>query len=241
VRGIAHEKQARDLTGALVTARIPLDAPDLVRVARRLATATLELPPGPWDPGAAAAAASGAFAAILLDGLLLREVHLAESPAGGLVVAGDVVDAFAPADGARVTWSAVEDSTIALLGSRFLDVTRRLPGLTVALHRRHAEQAARAARHAAVAQLPRVEQRVLALLWELAEERGRVGVDGVTVDLPLTHAAIGRLIGAKRPTVSLALKALAAEGLVEGRRGCWLISRRAATLSGLAGDDVVAA
>jgi CRP-like cAMP-binding protein len=181
------------------------------------------------------------FAAVLVDGLLLREVHLGATPAGGLLVAGDVLDPFAARDGDRIAWSALEDSTVAVLGPRFLHATRRLPGLTVALHRRHAEQAARAARHAAVAHLPRVEQRVLGLLWALAEERGRVGVDGVAVDLPLTHAGIGRLIGAKRPTVSLALKALAAEGLLEGRRGCWLISRRAAVGSGLAGDGVLAA
>jgi hypothetical protein len=41
--------------------------------------------------------------------------------------------------------------------------------------------------------------------------------------------------------VSLALKALAADGLVESRRGFWLISREAAVLSGLADDGAIAA
>jgi hypothetical protein len=206
-----------------------------------LAEVTLDVPAGPWEPGAPPASANGAFAALVVDGLLIRDVHLGATPAGGLVLAGDVLDPFARPEGARVTWSAVEDSAIAVLGPRFLHATRRIPELTVALHRRHAEQAARSARHTAVAQLPRVEQRVFALLWGLAEERGRVGVAGVAVELPLTHARIGRLVGAKRPTVSLAFKALAAEGLVERRRGSWLISPRAAALSGLAGDGALAA
>jgi hypothetical protein len=47
----------------------------------------------------------------------------------------------------------------------------------------------------------------------------------VAVALPLSHSALGRLVGARRPTVSLALKELGAQGLV-GRRedGAWLLS-----------------
>jgi CRP/FNR family transcriptional regulator, cyclic AMP receptor protein len=240
VRGIVPDEQTPAAHDAPPSPGAAFEEPDLLRAARRLAEGVLDVPAGPWEPVAAPVPEHRAFAAILVDGLMLREVHLGEIPAGGLVVAGDVLDPFGARDD-RITWSALEDSTVAVLGPRFLEATRRLPAITVALHRRHAEQGARAARHAAVAQLPRVEQRVLGLLWGLAEERGRVGVDGVTVDLPLTHAGIGRLIGAKRPTVSLALKALAAEGLVEGRRGCWLISRRAAVLSGLADDGALAA
>lgn len=240
MRGIVPEEQ-RPAGHGPPPPDAPLEAPDLQRAARGLAEVMLHVPAGPWNPIAASAAARGAFGALLVDGLLLREVHLGATPAGGLVLPGDVLDPFVRPEGERVTWSALEDGTVAVLGARFLQATRRLPGLTVALHRRHAEQAARAARHAAVASLPRVEQRVLALLWGLAEERGRVGVDGVAVHLPLTHAGIGRLIGAKRPTVSLALKALAADGLVESRRGFWLISREAAVLSGLADDGAIAA
>jgi DNA-binding IclR family transcriptional regulator len=39
----------------------------------------------------------------------------------------------------------------------------------------------------------------------------------VVVRLQLTHELIGRLIGARRPTVSLALHALAEEGILERR------------------------
>ena len=179
----------------------PTEDADPTVAARRLAEVRLEVPAGAWDPRTAPDAARGAFA--------VRDAALCDE---------------------RVSWRALEDSVVAVLGARFLAATRRYPALTVALHRRQVEQAGRAARHAAVAQLPRVDQRIVALLCGVAEERGRVGPDGVVVDLDLTHAAIGRLIGSKRPTVSLALKALAEDGLVSRCGARWLIDRRATML-----------
>jgi Crp-like helix-turn-helix protein len=48
------------------------------------------------------------------------------------------------------------------------------------------------------------------------------------VPIALTHATLGRLIGARRPTVSLALKDLASRGLLERRSdGAWILSHAA--------------
>jgi hypothetical protein len=47
----------------------------------------------------------------------------------------------------------------------------------------------------------------------------------VVVPLALTHEALGRLIGARRPTVTLALKALGAqERLLRRGDGAWLLA-----------------
>jgi CRP-like cAMP-binding protein len=80
----------------------------------------------------------------------------------------------------------------------------------------------------AVSQLSRVEDRLLGVLLLVAEERGRMTPDGPTVDAFLTHERLGQLIGAARPTVSLAFTHLRARGLVtvQGRR--WVLSREAA-------------
>ena len=56
---------------------------------------------------------------------------------------------------------------------------------------------------AAILALPRVESRVLAILWHLADVFGSVNADGVLVPLKLTHERLGRLVGAQRPTVTL--------------------------------------
>ena len=111
-----------------------------------------------------------------------------------------------------------------MLEERFAAVARRWPSVARALHERVAEQIDRAAVHTAICQLPRVEERLLALLWLLAERWGRVSQAGVVVPLRLTHEALGRLVGAQRPTVSLALRDLAEDGAV-GRRddGAWVL------------------
>jgi hypothetical protein len=47
---------------------------------------------------------------------------------------------------------------------------------------------------------------------------------GITIPMALTHEALGRLIGARRPTITLALKSLAAEDrLTRQKDGTWLV------------------
>jgi hypothetical protein len=89
---------------------------------------------------------------------------------------------------------------------------------------RASRRAERLAVHQAISQLPRVEQRVLTVLWYLAERWGRVTADGVVVALPLSHGALGRIVGARRPTVSLAVKELVSQDLLARRAdGAWLL------------------
>ena len=75
----------------------------------------------------------------------------------------------------------------------------------------------------AICQLPRVEDRVLAILWLLAESWGRVSAEGVLLPIDLTHQALGELIGAKRPTVTLAVGQLARRGAAERRTAGWML------------------
>src|SRR5262249_39499446 len=65
----------------------------------------------------------------------------------------------------------------------------------------------------------RVDVRVLAYLWHLAERFGVVLPDGVRVEVPLTHSVLARLVGARRPTVTTALQRLTQLGYLrrEGR------------------------
>jgi hypothetical protein len=96
--------------------------------------------------------------------------------------------------------------------------------LSSRLIERAARQAARAAEQRAISQLPRVELRIRALLWHLAERWGRIGASGVVVPLELTHTAVGHLVGARRSTVTLALGELSREGSVIRRAdGAWVL------------------
>jgi CRP/FNR family cyclic AMP-dependent transcriptional regulator len=65
--------------------------------------------------------------------------------------------------------------------------------------------------------MSRVEDRLLALLAYAAVRWGRVTPTGVALDLPATHELLGLLVGARRPTVSLALSTLREPGLLARR------------------------
>jgi CRP-like cAMP-binding protein len=78
--------------------------------------------------------------------------------------------------------------------------------------------------HLAITQVTGVETRIAMVLWEFAERWGHVRPDGVALSLGLTHETLARLVGARRPSVTTALRALAEQGRVtqEGP-GRWVL------------------
>ncbi len=83
-----------------------------------------------------------------------------------------------------------------------------------------------------ICQLPRVDDRLLAVMWLLAESWGQVTPAGTLLPIGLTHAALGGLVGARRPTVTLALGSLTADGALRREERGWLLLR---SPNGLAG------
>ena len=76
----------------------------------------------------------------------------------------------------------------------------------------------------AVSHLRHVDARLHVLMWYLADRWGKVRPDGINVPLKLTHQALGRLVGAQRPSVTTALKQLAESGLLtRAGDGTWLL------------------
>lgn len=169
------------------------------------------------------------FGFVVVDGLLMREVQLAGRAAASVYGPRDVfgpreLDDPLPASG--TTFTALTPARLAVLDDRFLLSARRWPRLVSRLVQALSEQLGRACVRQAVSQLPRAEQRVVALFWLLAESWGRMRPDGVVIDLPLTHEALGKLVGARRPTMSLALGLLAEENYLRRYNGGgWLLSR----------------
>jgi CRP/FNR family cyclic AMP-dependent transcriptional regulator len=197
-------------------------------MAERLVTApAVELGPGAWTADSFGAEGRG-FAALVLRGLVTREIAVAARHSAELFGPGDILHPWRrpPGEvGGTSRWGSGTAVLVALLDDRFIAAARRWPALFGVVHDRLAEQLERAAARAAVVALPRVDERVLGLFWQLAERWGTVRPDGVVVDLALTHELIGQLIGAQRPTVTLALQALDRDGLVRRTaEGGWLLS-----------------
>lgn len=208
-----------------------LDPTEFQRARSLVTSPIIEIPRGPWDPATAKRHAQHgrAFACLVVDGLLERSVRLGSHTATGLLGPRDLVgmrESAENAPGARTDFHACTPARIAVLDQRFTACLQRWPRMAERLNDSAMEQVGRASIQQAVSQLPRAEARLLALFWLLADRWGRVGQDGVRIDLALTHEALGRLVGAQRPTVSLALRDLADEGLLQRLpTGGWLLAR----------------
>jgi CRP/FNR family transcriptional regulator, cyclic AMP receptor protein len=200
--------------------------PEQLRYARaRAIIAVLDVTAGPWTPPVLED--SHPFALLIVDGLVMREQILAGSTASDALGPGDVVELEPPRDElvpSVVHWTVPDRVTVAVLDDRVLGVLRTWPVVGRMLLARSVRRAGRLATHRAISQLPRVDQRLLAYFAHMAERWGRVSGAGLIVPLHFTHETLGRLIGARRPTVSLALKELSSAGLLERRRdGAWLL------------------
>jgi len=220
-----------------------LDERQLADARLRAIVPVAELAAGPWPTAHLRTATAHPVAIMVVEGIVLRELLLAGSTATELLGPGDIVDftgvedALLPAD---VRWSVPDAARIIVLDDRMLAILRAWPGVARVLLSRAVQRERRLATHRAIAQLPRVDLRLLAFFGHLGERWGRVTPSGVLLPLHLTHETLGRLIGARRPTVSLALKDLAAGNMLERRPdGAWLLSHQA--IRSLGSNDAIPA
>jgi CRP/FNR family transcriptional regulator, cyclic AMP receptor protein len=198
---------------------------------RALTVPAIVLGPGRCDAGvsdARAPFAGGPFGLVVAEGLLARQVGLGDRTSISLYGPGDVLD-LRRDEGSSLAAAArlkcPETAVIALLDDRVLAAMREWPRMIARLFAIAMRQLERADINAAIGRLERVEDRLLGFFWLLADRWGTRGPDGIAIDLPLTHEAIGHLIGARRPTVSLGLRGLYEQNALRRREdGTWLLS-----------------
>jgi hypothetical protein len=178
---------------------------------------------------------SAAFGAFVLDGMLLQSVRLGDHVGLRLVGPGDVLALTQAPRSALVvdaTCRATVPTRLVLLERRLMWAARRWPQIVAGLHQRTGEQSERLMTQLMICQLPRVDDRLLALMWLLAESWGHVTATGTMLPLMLTHEALGGLIGARRSTVTLALGELTDAGAILRRDVGWLLLQRPAFAGG---------
>jgi len=163
--------------------------------------------------------------ALVLAGLFTVDVHVGGRTATELLGPGDLLQPLRPEVDQllerEVTCRALAPSRVAILDGEFLDRVRPWPELVLTLLRRVDQRAVHLNLQRAVSSHPSLELRLALVLWLLAERWGRVEPGAVRLELPLTHALLGRLVAAERPSVSRSLARLSDHGLVTGGAGEW--------------------
>jgi CRP/FNR family cyclic AMP-dependent transcriptional regulator len=201
---------------------------ELVAATRAIAVHPRTLEAGPWEPLDEQWPIPPTLGLLVLEGVVTRDIVFAGRTTTELLGTGDVLRPweddvqFDPLP-FGVQWHVHETTRVALLDARVALATARWPVLAGALSRRHVRRARSLAFQLAIAQLPRVDDRLLVLLWALAERWGRVSPHGVRLPLALPHRTLATLVGARRPSVTTALSGLARDGLVERVEEGWLL------------------
>ena len=197
--------------------------------AQRLYARVIDVPRGRWDPSARFLEGSRPIGLLLLEGLLVREATVGDHPSAELLGPGDLMRAWDDPEHEEllprtIEWSALTATRIAIIDHAFAVRAAQWPEVFAGLIDRAARRAERLVVMQAIAHLTRVDDRLLALLWCLAERWGRVVPEGVLVSLRLSHRTLAGMVGARRPSVTTALGQLMARGTLERRTdGEWIL------------------
>lgn len=197
--------------------------------AQRLLVRAIDVPRGRWAPDAAMRSGSRPVGLLIIDGLLVREATVGDHPSAELLGPGDLLRTWEDTDTEillprSVEWSALTASRVAVIDQAFTVRAAQWPEIFSSLIERASRRAERLVVMQAIAHLTRVDDRLMALMWCLAERWGRVVPGGVMVSLRLPHRTLAGMIGARRPSVTTALGQLMARGELERRAdGGWIL------------------
>jgi CRP-like cAMP-binding protein len=195
----------------------------------RLYARALEIPRGRWTPSQALLEGTRPIGLLILEGLLVREATVGDHPSAELLGPGDLLRAWDDDDVEEllprtIEWNALATTRVAVIDHAFAVRAAQWPEVFAALLDRAARRAERLVVLQAIAHLTRVDDRLLALLWCLAERWGRVVPGGVLVSLRLSHRTLAGMVGARRPSVTTALGQLMGRGEIERRDdGEWVL------------------
>ena len=221
-------------------------ATERARAAAHLRVACCEIPEGPWD--VRVGPRTGTLGLLVLGGHLLRDVQLAGGVSGEICGPGDVLRPWDDdtVDGplaARPSWTALAPVKVALLDREFVVRAAGWPDVLVEVASRLIRRSRSQAALLAISHVPRLEPRLLAVLWHLADRAGVVDQAGVVMPLRLTHENLGCLVGGRRPSVTRSMNRLVADGHVTPRPagGWWLHGEATAAIETAAGNQGYAA
>jgi hypothetical protein len=189
----------------------------------------LDFEPGTVDLASLFGNPDGWFGLLVLDGHLIVEVAAGRGHAGWLIGEGDLLRPWDLGDlpldlGTR--WRILTPVRIALLDRQF---ARRATGRATVVNSMlsHATRTTHwLLAKSLIVSCPRIDERLTLLFALLGERWGKVTCEGVRLRLPLTHEQLASLCGARRPSVTIALRQLVLQGIIERTSDrTWLLRR----------------
>lgn len=195
---------------------------------RDLRSSMLEVPSGSWDPDVHAATSENGIGLLVLDGVLARRVGTQRRSGAELLGPGDLLrpelNDGHPDSIFQTSWRVIEPLRLAILDQRFLLRMSGYPEVARELIARAVDRARHVLVNMAIAHHPRIDARLLHLLWQLADRWGRVTPRGVLLPLRLTHELLADLVAAQRPSVTLSLSQLERRGEISRDEGTLLLT-----------------
>jgi CRP/FNR family cyclic AMP-dependent transcriptional regulator len=197
---------------------VGLDERRLERAQQECLAMEVVVDEGPWAPeDAEGEAARGGIGLLILRGLLVRRVGAEARYGAELLGPGDLLRPWEH-DGEDTTlpfeagFQVIERLHVAVIDAKATARLAAYPEVVGALVGRAMQRARHLAVNMAIAHYPRIDRRLLLLLWHLADRWGRVTSDGVRIPLRLTHSLLADLVAARRPSVTLAFAQLERAG-----------------------------
>ena len=132
-----------------------------VEAERELVVRTYEVPTGPWDVTRLSGTSGDHVGLLILDGVLSRELVVADQVSAELLGPGDVIRPWQAQNRASLlpveaVWSVLSPVTVAALDRHFAVELARYPEITSVLLDRFGERSIRLATTQAISQLTRV-------------------------------------------------------------------------------------
>jgi hypothetical protein len=195
---------------------------------RASVTGVVTAPAGTWAQPRHGPRAGTGYGLLVLDGLLARRVGRDGRYGAELLGTGDLLRPWDSDHTAtthfETSWRVFEPGRFAVLDLAWATRMAAYPQVGAEIAGRALARARRLVNMMAIAQHPRLEDRLLLLFWELADRFGRMHPDGVHLDLPLTHEVLSHLAAARRPSVSGALSRLADTGSLRRAGRGWVLA-----------------
>jgi CRP/FNR family cyclic AMP-dependent transcriptional regulator len=195
-----------------------LSAEDRHVAVRAFRAPVIEVDQPRWEPSDYDPAST--YGLLVLEGLLGRRVRVGPAVGTELLSCGDILRPWdeplmwgmVPPE---LDWRVFRSARLAILDARITTLIGRRPVLVINFSSRLLRRARSVAYLMAISHQTRVEDKLLATLWHLASSWGRVTSDGVTIPYRLTHEVLGEIIGAQRPSVTMALARLRQRGTLK--------------------------